>query len=187
MTPSTVKGGFVSAILNASYHVELAGGGHYNPKALCAKVAEIQAQIPAGVGLTLNSLYINPRQFNFQLPLWQEMCREGLPIEGFCVAAGIPSIEKASETSTVLGRPASGMSHSNLAPSRASGRSLALLLLTPTIPSSCNRPVVALEVTIHARTSTSPSSRLMVLSVSTPTSFLSAVLDSVVRTTSGRT
>ena len=97
MTPSTVKGGFVSAILNAGYHVELAGGGHYNPKALRAKVAEIQAQIPAGVGLTLNSLYINPRQFNFQLPLWQEMRREGLPIEGFCVAAGIPSIEKASE------------------------------------------------------------------------------------------
>ncbi|KAH8117927.1 fatty acid synthase [Phellopilus nigrolimitatus] len=97
MTPTTVKAGFVSAVLRAGYHVELAGGGHYNANALRAKVAEIQAQIPAGVGLTLNALYINPRQFGFQLPLWQELRREGVPVEGFCVAAGIPSTEKAAE------------------------------------------------------------------------------------------
>ena len=97
MTPSTVKAGFVSAILSAGYHVELAGGGHYNAAAVRAKVAEIQSSIPPGVGITLNSLYINPRQFGFQFPLWQEMKREGLPIEGFCVAAGIPSTEKAAE------------------------------------------------------------------------------------------
>jgi fatty acid synthase subunit alpha len=97
MTPSTVKGGFVSAILSAGYHVELAGGGHYNAAAVRTKVAEIQSKIPPGVGITLNSLYINPRQFGFQFPLWQEMKKEGLPIEGFCVAAGIPSTEKATE------------------------------------------------------------------------------------------
>ena len=60
MTPTTVKAGFVSTILHAGYHVELAGGGHYNVVALHAKVAEVQKQIPAGVGLTLNLLYINP-------------------------------------------------------------------------------------------------------------------------------
>ena len=97
MTPSTVKGGFVSAILSAGYHVELAGGGHYDAAALRAKVTDIQSKIPPGVGITLNSLYINPRQFSFQLPLWQDMRKEGLPIEGFCVAAGIPSTEKAAE------------------------------------------------------------------------------------------
>jgi fatty acid synthase subunit alpha, fungi type len=97
MTPTTVKAGFVSAVLEAGYHIELAGGGHYNAAALRAKIAEIQAKIPAGVGITLNSLYINPRQFGFQFPLLQEMRREGLPIEGFCVAAGIPSTEKAAE------------------------------------------------------------------------------------------
>jgi fatty acid synthase subunit alpha, fungi type len=69
MTPYTVKAGSVSAVLSAGYHVELAGGGHYNPAVLCSKVSEIQANIPAGVGITLNSLYINPRQFTFQLPL----------------------------------------------------------------------------------------------------------------------
>jgi fatty acid synthase subunit beta len=97
MTPTTVKAGFVSAVLEAGYHVELAGGGHYNGAALRAKVAEIQAKIPPGVGITLNSLYINPRQFGFQFPLLQEMRKEGLPIEGFCVAAGIPSTDKAAE------------------------------------------------------------------------------------------
>ena len=65
MTPTTVKAGINAAILRAGYHVELAGGGHYSANALREKVAEIQAQIPPGVGLTLNSLYINPRQFNF--------------------------------------------------------------------------------------------------------------------------
>ena len=33
MTP-TVKAGFVSAVLDAGYHIELAGGGHYNPAAI---------------------------------------------------------------------------------------------------------------------------------------------------------
>ncbi|KAK7018073.1 fatty acid synthase alpha subunit Lsd1 [Paramarasmius palmivorus] len=34
MTPSTVKGGFVSAVLDAGYRIELAGGSHYNAAAL---------------------------------------------------------------------------------------------------------------------------------------------------------
>lgn len=97
MTPTTVKGGFVSAVLNAGYHIELAGGGHYNAKALRAKVDEIVSKTAPGVGVTLNSLYINQRQWTFQVPLWQEMKKEGLPIEGLCCAAGIPSTEKARE------------------------------------------------------------------------------------------
>jgi len=67
MTPTTVKAGFVSAVLSAGYHVELAGGGHYNAASLRAKVAEIQSKIPAGVGITLNSLYINPPTIRFSI------------------------------------------------------------------------------------------------------------------------
>ncbi|KAJ7158521.1 fatty acid synthase [Mycena filopes] len=119
MTPSTVKGGFVSAVLNAGYHVELAGGGHYNAAALRSKVAEIQSQIPPGVGITLNALYINPRQFGFQLPLWQEMRKEGLPIEGFCVAAGIPSTEKAAEI--IDGLRSAGIRHVAFKPGSVEG------------------------------------------------------------------
>lgn len=119
MTPTTVKAGFVSAVLDAGYHVELAGGGHYNPSALRTKVAEIQSKIPAGVGLTLNSLYINPRQFTFQLPLWQEMRREGVPIEGFCVAAGIPTTEKAVEI--IDGLKAASIKHVAFKPGSVDG------------------------------------------------------------------
>lgn len=119
MTPTTVQAGFVSAVLSAGYHVELAGGGHYNPAALRAKVAEIQANIPAGVGLTLNALYINPRQFGFQFPLWQEMRREGLPVEGFCVAAGIPSTEKAAEIIDAL--RSAGIRHVSFKPGSVDG------------------------------------------------------------------
>jgi fatty acid synthase subunit alpha, fungi type len=119
MTPSTVKGGFVSAILSAGYHVELAGGGHYNAAALRTKMAEIQSKIPAGVGVTLNSLYINPRQFGFQFPLWQEMRKEGLPVEGFNVAAGIPSTEKAAEI--IEGLRNAGIKHVAFKPGSVDG------------------------------------------------------------------
>ncbi|KAJ6512975.1 fatty acid synthase [Mycena sanguinolenta] len=119
MTPSTVQAGFVSAVLNAGYHVELAGGGHYNATALRTKVAEIQSKIPAGVGVTLNALYINQRQFGFQLPLWQEMRKEGLPIEGFCVAAGIPSTEKAAEI--IEGLKSAGIRHVAFKPGSVEG------------------------------------------------------------------
>ena len=34
MTPSTVKAGFVSAVLDVGFHIELVGGGHYNAAAL---------------------------------------------------------------------------------------------------------------------------------------------------------
>ncbi|KAG5636096.1 hypothetical protein H0H81_009121 [Sphagnurus paluster] len=106
VAPSTVKASFISAVLDAGYHVELAGGGHYNAAALRSKVAEIQKLIPAEVGITLNTLYIDPRQFTFQFPLWQE---EGLPVEGFCVAAGIPTTEKALEI--IEGLKAAGIKH----------------------------------------------------------------------------
>ena len=119
MTPTTVKHGLVAATLNAGYHIELAGGGHYNPTALRNKVAEIQKRIPAGVGISLNALYINQRQFGFQFPLWQEMRREGLPIEGFCVAAGIPSSEKGNEILTAL--KVSGIKHVSFKPASVEG------------------------------------------------------------------
>ena len=59
MMPSTVKAGFANAILSAGFHAELTSGRHYSPNAICAKVAEIQSQIPAGVTITLNSLSIH--------------------------------------------------------------------------------------------------------------------------------
>ena len=50
----------------------------------------------------------------FQLPLWQQMKKEGLPIEGLCVAAGIPSSEKAKEI--IDGLRESGIKHVSFKP-----------------------------------------------------------------------
>ncbi|GAA5834963.1 hypothetical protein JCM5353_003337 [Sporobolomyces roseus] len=120
MTPTTVKAGFVSACLKAGYHVELAGGGHYNEKAVRAKVSEIQKLVgKPGVGVTLNALYINQRQFTFQLPLWQQMKKEGAAVEGMCVAAGIPSTEKAKEI--IDGLHEAGIKHVAFKPGSVDG------------------------------------------------------------------
>jgi len=79
---ATVQAGFVSAVINAGYHVELAGGGHYNPR-LCVTRSLLSSQYRTGKCLTLNALYINQRQWGFQFPQWQEMRKEGLPSKGF--------------------------------------------------------------------------------------------------------
>jgi hypothetical protein len=166
MTPSTVKAGFVSAVLDAGYHIELAGGGHYNAAALRSKVAEIQKLTPAGVGITLNALYINPRQFTFQFPLWQEMRKEGLPIEGFCVAAGIPTTEKAVEI--IEGLKAAGLKHVFV-------KSSTLPRPTRTSLSSCSGLEVAPALITPLRTSINPFSPPIALFVNTRTSPLSVV------------
>ncbi|KAF9167813.1 3-oxoacyl-[acyl-carrier-protein] synthase [Actinomortierella ambigua] len=97
MTPSTVNETFVSAVMNAGYHVELAGGGHYNETAVREKVKKLMKLTTPGSGVTLNTLFINVRQWGFQAPLVPKMRREGYPMEGFCCAAGVPSLEVAQE------------------------------------------------------------------------------------------
>ena len=106
--------------MNAGYHIELAGGGHYNAKALRAKVAAIRSQLKKpGLGFTLNALYINQKQWGFQFPLWLEMRKEGLPIEGFCVAAGVPSVDKAKEI--IDGLREVGIKHVSFKPGSVEG------------------------------------------------------------------
>lgn len=109
MTPSTVSGKFVSAVMNAGYHVELAGGGHYNEKMLRQKVDEIMKLTRPGEGITMNILFLNVRQWGFQYPLVQVMRKEGLPMEGVCVAAGVPSLDVANEI--IANLQASGIRH----------------------------------------------------------------------------
>ena len=47
------------------------------------------------------------------------MCREGLPIEGFCVAAGIPTTEKAVKI--INGLKAAGIRHVAFKPGSIDG------------------------------------------------------------------
>ncbi|KAA1095716.1 beta subunit of fatty acid synthetase [Puccinia graminis f. sp. tritici] len=120
MTPCTVPTDFNAAVMNAGYHIELAGGGHYNAKALRSKISAIQAKLQKpGLGFTLNALYINQKQWAFQFPLWLEMRKEGLPMEGFVVAAGIPSTEKAKEI--IEGLREAGIKHVSFKPGSVDG------------------------------------------------------------------
>lgn len=119
MTPTTVGANLVSATLNAGYHIELAGGGHFAPFILRAKVDELMRRNKPGLGITVNALYINQPQFTFQYPLLQEMRREGLPIEGFCIAAGIPSSDKATEIITNIKN--AGLKHIAFKPGSTEG------------------------------------------------------------------
>jgi enoyl reductase-like protein len=119
MTPSTVQAGFNAATANAGYHIELAGGGHYSASDLRRKIDTLQSLVQPGVGFTLNSLYINQRQFTVQFPEWLAMRREGYPLQGFTCAAGIPSPEKAKEI--IDGLKTAGLRHMTLKPGSASG------------------------------------------------------------------
>jgi len=97
MTPSTVSEKFVAAISNAGYVAELAGGGQVNEKMFRQRVQALTSLLKAGDSITINLLFLNPRLWAFQFPLCCQMRKEGYPIEGVTVAAGIPSPEKADE------------------------------------------------------------------------------------------
>lgn len=119
MTPSTVQAGINAAVANAGYHIELAGGGQIRPNILRNRVEEIQKLTEPGQPLTLNCLYINQRQWSFQYPQWLEMRREGFPLNGFTVAAGVPSTEAAK---TMLdGLQAAGIEHVTFKPGSVEG------------------------------------------------------------------
>jgi fatty acid synthase subunit beta len=103
MTPCTVPWDFVAATMNAGYQVELAGGGYYNAKTMTEALKKIENAIPAGRGITVNLIYVNPRAMQWQIPLLGQLRAEGIPIEGLTIGAGVPSIEVAQEYIETLG------------------------------------------------------------------------------------
>ncbi len=119
MTPCTADGDFVAAVMNAGYHVELAGGAHYNERALRQKIDYIVEKVAPGQGITVNVLFINQKQWGFQFPLAQVLRNEGVPIEGFTVAAGIPSLEMANEIISAL--RGAGIGHVSFKPGSVEG------------------------------------------------------------------
>ena len=103
MTPCTVPWDFVAATMNAGYHIELAGGGYYNGKTMTEALSKIEKNIPAGRGITVNLIYVNPRAMAWQIPLIGQLRADGVPIEGLTIGAGVPSIEIANEYIETLG------------------------------------------------------------------------------------
>ena len=103
MTPCTVPWDFVAATMRAGYQIELAGGGYYNAKTMTEALRKIEGDIPAGRGITINLIYVNPRAMAWQIPLIGQLRADGVPIEGLTIGAGVPSIEIADEYIKTLG------------------------------------------------------------------------------------
>lgn len=103
MTPCTVPWDFVAAGMQAGYEIELAGGGYYNDKSMSEAITKIEKVIPAGRGITINLIYVNPRAMAWQIPMIGRLRAEGVPIEGLTIGAGVPSIEVANEYIQTLG------------------------------------------------------------------------------------
>ena len=103
MTPCTVPWDFVAATMQAGYQIELAGGGYYNAKSMTEALTNIEKNIPAGRGITVNLIYVNPRAMAWQIPLIGQLRADGVPIEGLTIGAGVPSIDIANEYITTLG------------------------------------------------------------------------------------
>ncbi|KAF1805804.1 fatty acid synthase [Mucor lusitanicus] len=134
MTPATVNEKFVAAVMNAGYHVEVAGGGHFSEAVLREKVDKIMALTRPGEGITLNIIFLNVLQWGFQYPLIQVMRKEGLPMEGLCIAAGVPSIDNANEI--IANLQAAGIRHLAFKPGNVDTirQVVAIAAANPTMP-----------------------------------------------------
>ncbi|KAK8199917.1 acyl transferase domain-containing protein [Phyllosticta capitalensis] len=103
MTPCTVPPEFVSATMNEGFHIELAGGGYFMDPMMTAAILKIEKAIPAGRGISVNLIYVNPRAMQWQIPMLGRLRAEGVPIEGLTIGAGVPSVEVANEYIETLG------------------------------------------------------------------------------------
>jgi fatty acid synthase subunit beta len=117
MTPTTVNHELVAAVLNAGFHGELAGGGLPTEKMFRAKIDALVAGAHPGAGVTLNLLFLNPSQWGMQFPLVVKLAKEGVPIEGITIGAGVPSLEKATEIIQTL--RSAGLRHIGFKPGSA--------------------------------------------------------------------
>ncbi|GLD97526.1 hypothetical protein PINS_up006216 [Pythium insidiosum] len=99
MTPTTSLQGIdlVAAIQNAGFHGELAAGGLARPNIFEDTVNELVSKIKPGLGVSINMLYLNAKQWGFQFPLVLRLRKSGVPIESITIGAGIPTKDRAVE------------------------------------------------------------------------------------------
>lgn len=103
MTPTTVPWDFVAAVMQAGYHIELAGGGYSEEKKFEAAIRTLASAIPAHRGITCNLLYANPKTIAWQTSLLRDLVRDGVAIAGVTIGAGIPSPDIVKEYINTIG------------------------------------------------------------------------------------
>jgi fatty acid synthase subunit beta len=103
MTPCTVEPDFVAATMTAGYEIELAGGGYFDERMMTSVIKQIEASIPAGRGISINLIYVNPRAMQWQVPMIAKLRATGIPIVGMTIGAGVPSLDVANEYIQTMG------------------------------------------------------------------------------------
>jgi fatty acid synthase subunit beta len=103
MTPTTVSPDFVSAVMQAGFHIEFACGGYHQRASMEGALRRLAANIPAHRSITCNVIYASPKTLSWQIELLRVLVQEGLPIDGLTVGAGIPMPEVAQDWIESLG------------------------------------------------------------------------------------
>ncbi|CUM64807.1 uncharacterized protein PRCAT00002420001 [Priceomyces carsonii] len=131
MTPTTVNPEIVAATINAGYHIELAGGGYFEPHSMEKSLREVAANITPGYGIGLNLIYVSPRMLQWGIPLIKSLRERGFPIQSMSIGAGVPSLEVATEYIQDL-----GLTHLGLKPGSVDAihQSIAIAKAHPNFP-----------------------------------------------------
>jgi fatty acid synthase subunit beta len=123
MTPTTVHPDFIAATLNAGYHIEIAGGGYFDPRTFTKAMENVVSQVQPGTGIGINLIYVNPRMLQWGIPLIAELRQKGFPIQSLTIGAGVPSLEVATEYIETL-----GLTHLGLKPGSVESISQAIAI-----------------------------------------------------------
>ena len=131
MTPTTIHPDFVSSVMNAGYHIELAGGGYSQADKFEAAIKSLAASIPSHRGITCNLIYASPKAMAWQIPLIRKLRMEGIQIEGLTIGAGVPSPDVSKEYIETL-----GLKHISFKPGSINGihQVLAIADANPSFP-----------------------------------------------------
>lgn len=103
MTPATASPELVAAVLNAGYHIELAGGAYSNELDFEAAIRKVAKSVPPVRGITCNLIYATPRTMAWQIPLIKRLIAEGVYITGLTIGAGVPSLDVANDYIRTMG------------------------------------------------------------------------------------
>ena len=98
MTPTTATAPLVAAAANAGYVAELAGGGQVTEKIFRARMQELAQLLLPEATVVLNTLYLDPYLYDLHIRkegLLFRLKKEGFPLAGFTLTAGIPPVAEA--------------------------------------------------------------------------------------------
>ena len=98
MTPTTADAEIVAAAANAGFTAELAGGGQVTERVFELRMEELADRLEPGREVVFNALHLDPYLWDLHIrrgALVQRARREGLPLCGVTVSAGIPEVAEA--------------------------------------------------------------------------------------------